>query len=429
MFNETYSTEMVVTEVRSIGVERLLDIYKTDSSDRMSFSSFMDQFFSTIKISVKLVDVELPDLINLRKFCKVCSVSSIYEKFTKKLSLPDEFDMIYDKSQFIYNTLKEEERKILNVCDGDGVTYETLFQLPFLNIRFSCDVEVTGNRIFYMVNNHANQEIDQIENAREGFTRIEQYLANRFMEVFLEFSSNNLKAFDMFTSSVMYGRFYSYLDAKAVYDDALSIVQTPYGEVNFLGTNQENVMHSIGEIKKKMFKEGGNRMTTISNMDHICVVRSDMRMFLLLYLYTDFVISHEWFPMAIANLGNRAPVQYENPLTDPMDKALKDLQLVIQNFDKSMVEAFKTTKSRSNELDAIAIATGLNCMNGMSPISYIIKASSAEIDCFMHDGYNDEDSDLPLIYGHRKELEELFTKVRTAEFSINQIIAFDFGGM
>ena len=425
MNEKDYHSDMVVEKVWEVGVNRLREIYnKNQDTGNLTFRSKMNYFFSTIKISFKLHDVEISDLLNLRHFCSYCNITSTYEKIVDKNGIfPNDIEVSFDKAKTVYNTLKSKEQKAFSdigaTVNGDGCTFETLSQIPYQYIRFNCIVEVTGNRLLYICQPNMEKEIMKIENAREGFSSLDQYLASRFLSVFREFSTSMLGNSDIFTDSIMYGNFFSYNTKFGNLIPVLSTVQSPVGEINFLGTTPENMRRSIEDINHKMGKEVP-RSCDSDDFEYIYSMTTSMRLFLEFYMKSDLVIGVEDYMAMMNNVEVELPVEYPEGLASPMKDAYDKLYLVRKNLRKGMHEAIKFVLSPKLNPDMIEfgmrICYGLNCVFPNTPIRFLIKGSYKKIKKFI----DSRTERIQIISMDEKSLNEFLNTLENTHKSIRK---------
>ena len=251
---------MIIKKVRACGFEYLFNGYKEAAKiGKAGFGTGLPNYIQHVMLSIELEDITTMELFYLKRMCgDVKILGKEYQNFVSKEKQMD----VYQKVESIL-TIRDEMVKDSDidkkVCDIDNILpvgCETYHAIAFF--KGNAVMAVTGaviNEIFA-----EPVEIKTIDpktkkeeithsyktwDTYKGDEAMEEVLAKAFYENLYKYMAGRMKDIDVVTEFMTNKQFYNFADAAC----NIAHVNTPFGQLNFLGTDPEKLTLQIDRIK------------------------------------------------------------------------------------------------------------------------------------------------------------------------------------
>ena len=239
---------MIIKNIKASGFDRIYDGYKYCFKDnRSGFGDGFINFLQHAMISIDLDDISSMELFYLKRFSSsVHVVNSKYSNF---------IDDKKDKATFeIVRELLQLQNEIYEDNDINPETDNAENIIPIGCKRFHLIATFTGPGIINITGLRVEtlflDEDNKFSSSYIGNMKLEERIGGLFYQSFYRYMSENMSKLDIVTDFIVNKKLYQYSEDYC----SLAYVNSPYGELNFFGSDQAKLNQQIQHIKSNQQK-------------------------------------------------------------------------------------------------------------------------------------------------------------------------------
>lgn len=251
---------MIIKKVRACGFEYLFNGYKEAAKiGKSGFGSNLSNYLQHVMLTIELEDLTTMELFYLKRMCgDVKILGKEYQNFVSKEKREDVYQKV-DAILSIRNEMLKDSDIDTKVCDIDTILpvgCESYHVIAFF--KGDAIMGVTGAVINEIFSEPTELKTTDPKTGKEEITRtfkawdeykgdeaMENILAQAFCNKLYKFMAGRMKDIDLVTEFMTNKEFYNYADAAC----NIAHVNTPFGQLNFLGTDPEKLALQIDRIK------------------------------------------------------------------------------------------------------------------------------------------------------------------------------------
>ena len=273
---------MIIKNIKVSGFERLYEGYKQCSKE--NYSGFGEDFLKFLNhnmIGIRLSEITTVELFYLKQIAS--SIKIISEEFS---SIKNDSKEIEDISSGLL-TLNSNIRNDKDITSREKYTD---YILPIGCSLYDVLVEFKGPKITSvtgpMIDELYKDETGKISSKYIGNVEMEEKISKLFINNFYSFMASQMTKFDLVTNYLLNKKLYQYADDVC----NLGYINSPFGEINFFGTNVEKLNAQIKSMTDNLYKVGMDCSDTIY---FTFIVKSTIKNFLTFFFSTNYVIDFE----------------------------------------------------------------------------------------------------------------------------------------
>lgn len=251
---------MIIKKVRACGFEYLFNGYKEAAKiGKSGFGSNLSNYLQHVMLTIELEDLTTMELFYLKRMCgDVKILGKEYQNFVSKEKREDVYQKV-DAILSIRNEMLKDSDIDTKVCDIDTILpvgCESYHVIAFF--KGDAIMGVTGAVINEIFSEPTELKTTDPKTGKEEITRtfkawdeykgdeaMENILAQAFCNKLYKFMAGRMKDIDLVTEFMTNKEFYNYADAAC----NIAHVNTPFGQLNFLGTDPEKLALQVDRIK------------------------------------------------------------------------------------------------------------------------------------------------------------------------------------
>lgn len=281
---------MIINSVKACGFERIHEWYKECiQSGRNTFEASFMNYLHHSMISIDLDDISTMELYFLKSFSSMVHV--VNYKYQNFINSKDKETYTKVDELLKLQTAISEDSDIDKYAEPENI-------LPIGCKRYHVVVTFTGPSITNITTIRVESlfvEDSKFNPDYPGNAIVEEKLAGMFYNSFYKHMSDSMTGIDIVTDFMTNKKFYQYSEDGV----SLATINSPYGEINFFGSDSDKLNQQIAHIKKNQNKLATNLLDCISLT---FVVKSTFNTFFNMYLnYRKNVLDHTNFRLVFAD--------------------------------------------------------------------------------------------------------------------------------
>lgn len=251
---------MIIKKVRACGFEYLFNGYKEAAKiGKSGFGSGLSNYIQHVMLTIELEDLTTMELFYLKRMCgDVKILGKTYQNFVSKEKQADVYQKV-ESILAIRDEMVKDSDIDTKVCDIDNILpvgCESYHVISFF--KGDAIMAITGGVISEIFSepielktvdpNTKKEEITHTYktwDSYKGDEAMEEVLAKAFYQKLYKYMAGRMKDIDVVTEFMINKQFYSFADAAC----NIAHVNTPFGQLNFLGTDPEKLTLQIDRIK------------------------------------------------------------------------------------------------------------------------------------------------------------------------------------
>lgn len=239
---------MIIKKVRACGFQRLFEGYKDAAKlNKAGFGSDFGKYIQHAMLSIELEDLTTMEKFYLKTFCsELRELDMKFENFVNKEKQMDVHQKL-DAILSIHGEMIHDSDIDANKCNLNNILPVGCMKHHVLAIfKGDAVMAVTGaviNEVFTTTDNEKHTSKTWAEYA--GDEAVESNCAGRFVQNFYSYMLSHMKAVDAVSMFEAKKNFFDYSDAIC----NIAYVNTPFGQLNFLGTDPQNLALQVDRIK------------------------------------------------------------------------------------------------------------------------------------------------------------------------------------
>lgn len=251
---------MIIKKVRACGFEYLFNGYKEAAKiGKSGFGSGLSNYIQHVMLTIELEDLTTMELFYLKRMCgDVKILGKTYQNFVSKEKQADVYQKV-ESILAIRDEMVKDSDIDTKVCDIDNILpvgCESYHIIAFF--KGDAIMAITGGVISEIFSEPIElKTVDPKTNKEEithtyktwdsykGDEAMEEVLAKAFYQKLYKYMAGRMKDIDVVTEFMINKQFYNFADAAC----NIAHVNTPFGQLNFLGTDPEKLTLQIDRIK------------------------------------------------------------------------------------------------------------------------------------------------------------------------------------
>lgn len=251
---------MIIKKVRACGFEYLFNGYKEAAKiGKSGFGSGMSNYIQHVMLSIELEELTTMELFYLKRMCSSVKIlGKDYQNFVSKEKQPDVEQKVASILTIRDEMVKDDDINT-NICDIDNILpvgCESYHVMAFF--KGDSIMSVTGGVVSEIFSEPIELKTTDPKTGKEEITHtyktwdtykgdeaMENVLAQAFCNRLYKYMAGRMKDIDLVTEFMTNKEFYNYADAAC----NIAHVNTPFGQLNFLGTDPEKLALQIDRIK------------------------------------------------------------------------------------------------------------------------------------------------------------------------------------
>ena len=368
---------MKINDVYYTNLVELLRVFQEDINRNVVVNTFQESlnaYLSMVSIKLRNVEVNGLEVFYLKNFSSSLEIVDIRYQPLKKYVFPfQDINDSFERSKGLY----DQYRSIST--DDSHIGYDLLSQFPLVNLKFVVNVSFTKNKVFNAITPFPYREIPKDLYMDETRTNDFDIVLRRLIESqFKTFMDECIGEVSGTTDYYLEQNFYKYRNKApkdSCFTPTLSNVSHLYGNIRFFNNTPEGLKNEI--VLCKSITQMNNRR---NELEYVFVIETNVFLFLMMYLTTDWVINHQSLISIIATEENQRFLIYD---VDEAEHAKKvfNLQVIRDNLIKSMCEEqVFLSKNRENQISNDSITTSnTNYEITREMISLLLPASTSMV--------------------------------------------------
>ena len=251
---------MIIKKVRACGFEYLFNGYKEATKiGKSGFGSGLSNYIQHVMLTIELEDLTTMELFYLKRMCdEVRVLGKTYQNFVSKEKQADVHQKVASILAIRDEMVKDSDID-KKVCDIDNILpvgCESYHVIAFF--KGNSIMSITGGVVNEIFSESVELKTIDPKTKKEEITHtfkawdtykgdeeMENVLAAAFYERLYKYMAARMKDIDVVTEFMTNKQFYSFIDAAC----NVAHVNTPFGELNLLGTDEEKLALQIDRIK------------------------------------------------------------------------------------------------------------------------------------------------------------------------------------
>ena len=251
---------MIIKKVRACGFEYLFNGYKEAAKiGKSGFGSGLSNYIQHVMLTIELEDLTTMELFYLKRMCgDVKILGKTYQNFVSKEKQADVYQKV-ESILAIRDEMVKDSDIDTKVCDIDNILpvgCESYHIIAFF--KGDAIMAITGGVISEIFSEPIELKTVDPKTKKEEITHtyktwdsykgdeaMEEVLAKAFYQKLYKYMAGRIKDIDVVTEFMINNHVYSFADAAC----NIAHVNTPFGQLNFLGTDPEKLTLQIDRIK------------------------------------------------------------------------------------------------------------------------------------------------------------------------------------